>query len=219
MERPGANFSDRAYFQRAMYTRKFSIGDFVLSTRTTNIPAIHFSMPVLNDKGEIESVLAAQLDITYFTRIFAAAELPQGSTLTLLDQNNIVLFRHPDSAKYVGQTDRAMNPRLLLNGQTGIVYSGIGLDDVKRIYGLVRPESNDAGANELFIRVGVPESVAYAESNSALRRGAIVLALVTLFSLAIAWGIANRVLIRPTTAVLGRDCKRCPMRIPTASRS
>jgi len=201
-ERPGANFSDRAYFQRAMYTRKFSIGDFVLSTRTTNIPALHFSMPVLNEKGEIESVLAAQLDISYFGRMLEDAALPAGSTLTLLDQNNTVLYRFPDPAKYVGQTDRSQHPRLLLNGSTGIVYDGIGLDDVRRIYALVRPAATEAGTNELFIRVGVPEATAFAESNAALFRGSVLLVLVTLFSLAIAWIIANRVLIRPTNQLV-----------------
>jgi len=202
-ERPGANFSDRAYFQRAMYTRKFSIGDFVLSTRTTNIPAVHFSMPVLNEKGDVEAVLAAQLDVSYFSRIFEAAQLPKGSTLTLLDQNNTVLYRDPDPTKYVGQTDRSQHPRLLLNGETGIVYSGVGLDDVKRIYGLVRPSSGEAGSNELFIRVGVPESVAFAESNRALWRGGVILTLVTLFSLGIAWVIANRALISPVNQLVG----------------
>src|SRR4051812_39619068 len=47
------NLGDREYFQRAMATRAFAVGDYTVG-RTTDRPSIVFAQPVLGPSGQAE---------------------------------------------------------------------------------------------------------------------------------------------------------------------
>ena len=49
---PDVDVSDRAYFRRALETRQFAMGDYVIG-RTTGKPTVHFAHPVLDTQGTL----------------------------------------------------------------------------------------------------------------------------------------------------------------------
>lgn len=50
--------SDRPYYKRALEKKDFVFGDFAIS-RSTNLPVIHFAMPILNEQGEMKKLIIA----------------------------------------------------------------------------------------------------------------------------------------------------------------
>jgi signal transduction histidine kinase len=75
------------------------------------------------------------------------------------------------------------------------------MDGVRRLYAFTKfccPESGD-----LFLRIGIPRSVAFADANRMLIRNLIMLGVVALLALGIAWGGARVLVLKPVQALLG----------------
>jgi len=99
------NLSDQTYFQRAVETGKFSVGDFQVG-RITNQATINVAYPVVDDQGQIVEVIYAALDLTGLSAFAAKAQLPEGSFLFVLDRSGTVLVRRPDPGEWVGEARR-----------------------------------------------------------------------------------------------------------------
>ncbi len=97
------NISDRGYFQRAMQTRDFGIGDYQIG-RATLKSSINFGHAILDDHGNVLTVIFAALDLDWFNQLISTNELPPDSTMTVVDSRGTVLARYPNPEKWVGKT-------------------------------------------------------------------------------------------------------------------
>ncbi len=90
------NLADRSYFQRALASRAFSIGDFQIG-RITATATINFGYPVLGPSKQVEAVVFAALDLAWLDGSDYAPQmkLPQGATWTKIDGNGTILMRYP----------------------------------------------------------------------------------------------------------------------------
>src|SRR5262245_15623608 len=102
---------DRAYFRRAVETRKFAIGEYQIG-RITGKAAVNFGYPVLDDAGQVTAVVVVALDLDWLNDLAHEAELPSGTMLTVIDRNGTILSRYPDVGKWVG---KLMPESLVLN--------------------------------------------------------------------------------------------------------
>src|SRR5215510_5087371 len=93
---------DRAFFQRALETRDFAIGDYQVG-RITHKASVNFGYPVLDDAGHVGAVVFAALDLAWLNELASQAALPPGSMLTVIDRNGAILSRYPDDGKWVGK--------------------------------------------------------------------------------------------------------------------
>ncbi len=179
------SYADRAWFQRAVRTRDFVIGDYLIG-RITGKAAVTLAYPVLADSGQIQAIIAAGLDLAWLNQLIAAAPLPPGSSLTVLDRNGAILARQPEPEQWVGKSlpDAPIVAAILGTREAGVAES-TGLDGALSLYAFttlgVGPE---AGA---YVAVGIPISVAYAEANRMLARNLIGLGLVAVLALNAAW--------------------------------
>jgi signal transduction histidine kinase len=219
------NLGDRLYFQLAVETRQFAIGDCQIG-KITKKATLNVGYPALSSTGALRAVVYAALDLTWLKSMLTNSTLPQGSSLTVVDRNRVTLVRHPDPRnEYVGQVlpsgGGMMNRRprrfdtnappvpgewmrwrqatgLRTNESSGF---GRGRDGVERLYATTRL-GHTGEANAIRVTVGIPVSEAYAPANRTLRRNLLVVALVTIAAMAIAWYGGGLLVLRRIKALL-----------------
>jgi PAS domain S-box-containing protein len=198
------NLADRAYFQRAIATKSFAVGDFQIG-RITKKPSINFGYPIFDESGQINGVVFVALDLDWLNQFAAQAQLPSGSVLTVFDRAGIVLARYPDPQQWVGKplTEEPLvrQIRALLTIQPEGATESVGADNVQRLIAFTRLAGSPRG-QEVYVCIGVPSRVAYAEANRVLRRDLVALAAVTLIALVAAWTGSSLFVLRRIRPIL-----------------
>jgi signal transduction histidine kinase len=181
---------DRSYFQIARDTQKFAIGEYQVG-RLTAKPTLNMAHPIKDkESGTPLGVVFVALDLNWLNQMAARAELPEGSTLTVLDRNGTILVRYsiPESDQNwigVSLTNHASILKFL---KSGVEASGIssGLDGVKRLY-TSTPLSRSLGIADAHVIVGIPIQVAYSSANHTLIQNLIFLGVASVLALGAAW--------------------------------
>lgn len=184
---PRLDLSDRAYFKLARDTGKFAVGEYQIG-RITGRPTFNMAHPLLVN-GQFAGVVFAALDLKWLNQLAARADLPEGTTLTLIDRKGTILVRYqvPDPGKsWIGLT--ITNELFLKFLAEGTERTGPfrGLDRVKRLYAST-PLSRTAGLPDAKVFVGIPEQAAYAAAHRTMRLNLIFLGIVAGLALAAAW--------------------------------
>lgn len=188
------SLADRSYFRRAIETRGFAIGEHQVG-RLTEQKGLNFGYPVMDAVGNVQRVIFASLRSERLTEAARQVPLPPSSVVTILDRTGTILSRFPDEGEWVGKTVPDMSlVQNVLRVQEGTVTS-LGLDGVKRAYALSSIHDDTAAA--IFVAVGVPTEVLFANANRVLIRNLIVLTGSILVALCIASIFAERVFLRP----------------------
>lgn len=193
--------SDRLYFRRALASRAFSVGELQIG-HATGKPSINFAYPILDHKGEVRNVLFAALGLTFIHQRAAQAQLPPGSTLTLLDENGTVFVRYP-SDKLVGNQmrDAPIVEKILTRRAEGTAEE-IGLDGVPHLSAFVplayAPQNQTFG----YVLISIPKAIAYAPINKLLVRNLVALTLVILVAIAAVFIFGEFFILRPTNTLL-----------------
>ncbi|MCL4302209.1 MAG: GAF domain-containing protein [Anaerolineae bacterium] len=183
------NIADQAFFQRTLQTGAFTLSDYqdYQSEPISGKATLSFGYPVLSEAGQVEAVVFASLDLAWLNQLAAQAQLPEGSTFTVIDRNGTILVRYPDPGHWVGRTvpESPIVKIIRSEGDEGTVEA-VGVDGTQRQYAFtplqITPEERD-----VFVSVGIPTPLAFANANRVLTQNLIVLGLVTLLTLAAAW--------------------------------
>jgi signal transduction histidine kinase/HAMP domain-containing protein len=195
------NLSDRLYFQQALETRDFAVGEFQIG-RITGKASLNFGYPVLDERGRPTAVVFAALDLEWLNQLGRDAQLGAGTTLTMLDEDAKILARYPDPDRWVGQrVQEADLARAVLSGREGVTEVQ-GLDGVERFHGFT-PLPGAPGAGAVFVTAGIPKATILAGPNRKLQRDLAVLALIGALALAAAWAGGHLFLLRPMSALSG----------------
>lgn len=192
------NLSDRLYFQRALQTGKFAVGDLQIG-RVVRAPTLSFGQPVFDERGNLKRVLYASLKISRLSEVLRDIDLPPESTITVFDRVGGIVARYPDPATWVGQhlSDVPM-AKMTLTG-TNEVFEADGLDGVPRLYAVTT--ISEGQTPRLLVSVGIPVSILYAHANETLLRNAIILTVVAIIMLLIVRYFARRFLLQPMNAL------------------
>ena len=184
------NLANRSYFRRAKDSKDFAIGDYQIG-KVTNSGSVNFGYPILNRSGEVEGVIYAALDLTWLTHLAAEARLPEGASLSILDSQGTILARFPDPEKWAGQPvpDAPLFQLIQLGDRA--TQELIGVDGVKRLYAFAIL-SGKPQAGRLYVVVGIPKEIAFAQVNRTLHWNLAWLGVACLLAVATAWFIGNR---------------------------
>jgi nitrate/nitrite-specific signal transduction histidine kinase/type II secretory pathway pseudopilin PulG len=179
---------------RALETRDFAIGDFALGP-TSGKATLGFGYPIFDNAGQVQAILMVALDVDVLNQIAAQALLPPGATLMVNDIKGKVLVRYPNQELWVGKSaaDAPVVKAILARKGEGTVQA-LGEDNVPRLYAfapLTRVPTND-----VYVSVGIPSEVAFAEVNQVLTRNLITLGLVAALALGAAWFAGDWFLLR-----------------------
>ena len=189
-----ANLSDRAHLRRVLRTRELAIGEYQPGDGT-NKPSLPFGYPILDEKGNVARVVYAALDLTVLNKSIVVSELPAGGFIQILDRSGHVLGRYPEPEKWVGKSvfGSPLFTTILAREEGSVEMAAV--DGVPMLYAFTNIR-NGQQAN-LFVNVGVPTALAYAETKRILLLDLVILAVVAVSALLAAWVYANRYVLNP----------------------
>jgi two-component system, cell cycle sensor histidine kinase and response regulator CckA len=146
--------------------------------------------------------LYAPFSLDALAQGLANVDLPNGTTLTVVDREGVVLARHPANGAWVGlPLNESLSLLLPSNFQSLPPSQAYGLDGVDRFYASTPMRLTD-GTPFGHVLVGVPVEEALAPVEDDLRRHLIWLALVTMVALGAAWFGADVFVLRRVDALL-----------------
>ena len=193
---------DRTYFRRAIESRDFAVGEHQIG-RLTGTATVNFGYPIVDEAGGVQGVVFAALSLGWLNQYAAQAQLPAGATLTVIDRNATILVRYPEPERWVGQPaqDSPIVRTVLAQMGEGTAETA-GLDGVSRLYAFA-PLGGPSGNRDVYVSVGIPADVAFADANRTLARNLAALGLVGLLTLAAAWVGADLFVLRQMRTLVG----------------
>jgi len=203
---PERSVAQRGFFRATTTRQDFVVGEYRVIP-STRIAIVHASYPVLDKAGGLRGVVFAELDLTWLNNLPADANLPKGSTVTLIDRQRRVLLRYPEAEKYV---DQPVPPQPRPKGNFSDIPAPLprewtfrtkGLDGVSRLYAITilggRLEAKPA-----IITVGLPLSHAYALARLSLVRNLLLLSAAAALAMLAAWYGGDIFFLRQFRALL-----------------
>lgn len=175
------NVADLDWFKRSIQIRDFAVSD-VINSRVSGRTIFTFGYPIFDEKGSLQAVVGAGLGLEVLNSFTSRAQLPTGSTVTLIDGSGTVLARYPELSAGVGQTDTPLINTVLAQHGTGTAELP-GVDGVDRLYAFTYIRYSEQG---LYLTVGIPTSVAYGEIDRLMTWNLSLLGFITLAELVIA---------------------------------
>ena len=196
---PGGDFTDRAYFQRAIATRSFAVGDYQIG-RLTGRASINFGTPVLDRQGTLMGVAFAALDVKHLA-LDAQIAVPLNVSVTVTDHNGTILAtdagqtgrvgsRYPDAALYSAMKTLS----------AGVVQASDANGD-SRLYEVAAV----GGGNQpgLFVIASVALDAVVAPARRELLGVLLLFTLWAVLGMALARWMGNRTLVAPARRLLG----------------
>ena len=190
----GFNIAGREFFQQVLNKKGFVIGSFEIGSLTKR-PVLPLAYPAFNADGQVDRVVVASLALDWLNNLGPTIPLPDGASLLLVDSKGTILARYPNSGEWVGKSipEAPLIQRIISNPGEGTIQVA-GLDGVNRLNAFTPVAVGSQ--QDVFVNVGIPTSVAFAEVDRQLIRNLIGLVLVTLLALLAAWVFGDLFFLR-----------------------
>ncbi len=192
--------ADRSYFQQAVETGRFAVGDYQVG-RITGRQSMTFGYPVLDETGRVQAVLFAALDLKWLHRLPTQVKMPPDALVQVVDSEGTILGQHPDlrDVPADGKLRASLLGIIRQNGREGVTrYRDAGGPERLFAYAAL---NRGAGAPPLYVGVEVPTAVAFAESELVLWQNLTWLSVVGLVVLIATWLTAHEFILRPVHAL------------------
>ena|GEM_PF-1920886 len=191
-----ANYADRSWFQTILQTRSFTIGEYVVG-HLQRKPILPIAGPLLDDEGNLKAILTATINLDALNIPSKTNNLPHESVVTLFDRNGTVLMRQPADGFVGKRMPEAEIVRKALTAAEGVLEAR-GLDGEERLYAFKRLGRSGA----LYVTVGVPIDVAFAEGRRMMITQFSLLGVIALLAFFGAWRLGNRYIENPVKELL-----------------
>ena len=188
------NAADRPWFQRALQSEAFAMGDYALG-RASGRPTIHFARPFRNQDGVIAGVVEVGLSLQWLNDELARFAMPPGSIVTISDRNGIVLARSPGGMSFVG---KAMPPErhALIEGDGIRTFSSMpSLDQGRPMFVTASPPGADR--NGLMVSVELDEQTMFASVTQENRISLVLIVTGACLALLLTILMGSRLIQRP----------------------
>ena len=180
-----------SFFQRVKQTGRFAVGNLETSELDAE-PVLQFGCPIVDERGRFVRVLFASLKLSRLSDAINRHPLPPGGNVFVVDRIGNVLAHSSDPTNWVGKS--IANTSGIKPGTATVSQSNNG-NGVPQLIA-VAPVGEDESTG-LFVRVGIPLAVSFAQSNQALVRNLALLALVAIGVLFAARFYAKRYFLQP----------------------
>jgi signal transduction histidine kinase len=193
---------NQEWFQNALAKRAFAVGKY--SAATTTLPSeMIFACPLIGTDGQTSGVVFAELDVQFLYRFQSAIEkeLPEGSTITQVSDQGVVLTRYPEPDKWLGRSVAETPLFKVLSSQKEGFVTMEGLDGLKRFYAFF-PQHSSLRDQNVYLLLGISKSSLFSQANRLLIHNLLLLGLVTLLILLAAWFGGDLLVLRQVGAML-----------------
>lgn len=193
------NLADREHFKKAIRSKKFSVGEYIITRIGTSKSALPFALPVFDKKGRLKAVLTAVIKLDIFSHFYDMTELPEKSFIAITDSQGIRLFYYPSQIKTnpIGKPIRPKAWSIANKGGIDGLFVNEGSDGLRRIFAYQKVRLDNKSNPYLYIWAGIPEDYIIAPANKNLVRNLILMFSATAISLLIAWFIGQKTFIKP----------------------
>ena len=192
-----ANYADRSWFRPILQDRSFTIGEYLIG-RLVGKPILPAVGPILDDEGNLKAILLTGINLDALNILQKGKKLPEGSVVTVFDQRSVVLMRHP-AGDFVGKPMRDVEIfRKALSLKEGTIEAK-GADGKERLYAFA---SLGQVGGEIYVSVGIPAEVAFAEVRRMMITQFSVLGVIALLAFSGAWWLGNRYIENPIKRLL-----------------
>ncbi len=189
------NVSDRLYFQRALQTKGFVVGDFTVS-RAAGRPTLHLAMPIFDAAEQPVGVIYIGLDLLAISESVKSIPLSYNGSMAILDPNQVFLVRYPNPEHWIGR--RAAHGVVQLTLPAGSKEGTIeakGSDGIERIYSATRV--HEPGVGYLDVLVGFSKKEAYAPFRHQTRQQLVFMGVIAALAMAAAWALGSSAIVHP----------------------
>ncbi len=143
------------WFTKSVVDGSFYFGSYRLGL-VTGATEFSLSYPVKAD-GSVKGVLSATFNLSWFRSIAAGSQLPEGTTLTVLDSSGKIMAMYPDAGDWIGRSVGRSKAVEMMQSSNDGMFRAVGLDGEKRLFGFTTMTGQ--GTN-LRLMVGIPEKLA-----------------------------------------------------------
>jgi two-component sensor histidine kinase len=184
--------ADRPYFQQALRTGKFVVGEYTIG-RVTKEKILPLALPLKDDQGKTAGVVFGALRLGWLSQRLSERKFGRNSALTVTDRNGTILARVPYQPEYVGT--KILGQYLqYVNAPAPTTLKARGRDGIERVFGIYPVGTV---ADGLFISAGISVDDAY----GPIRRITWISAVAAFFSLflsfLLAWLTSTELIRRP----------------------
>lgn len=198
---PPIDFSNRAWFRRAIASKEFAIGDYLVG-HLTGIPSLGVGLPITDGTGQIQKVLYVTIDLTWLQASLAKLDLPPSAAVSLVDNTGTLVARYPTLPDE--QSGRLAAAPTATGSCHGFTES-LDLDGIERLSAIV--PLLEADGTCAHVRVGIAKKAIIAPVERQFLRNMAILLAIALLSFAIAWFGADALILR-RMAALTRAARR-----------
>jgi two-component sensor histidine kinase len=193
--KPGTDFGDRDYVQRALVTDDLVVGEYTVA-RVSHRAILPMAV-ALKRGTETIGILATGVRLEWLQDRIRERGLSPGGSLTISDRKGVILARNPEPEKFVGTRIPDQYQPLLSAEQPGTIEL-FSQDGTKRIMGYT-PVSD---ANPLYVSTGLSESVAFGPIDRASLTGLIMMAIGAALAFSAAFYVGNRFILNPINHIV-----------------
>lgn len=181
---------DRVYQRRAVAEGTFVMGTYARGNASRR-DSLHFAQALPDAEGRTVGVLAVAVDLGWLDGYLRRNLRLPSTSVTVADQDGIILVRYPDGNGWVGKPVPPDRQRIVMSRGEGVRVD-FGIDGRERILANAKP---GGAASSAWVTVGRDREVAFADVDAATRRGVVLIVLGAVLALAAAL-LAGRVFIR-----------------------
>jgi diguanylate cyclase (GGDEF)-like protein len=187
------NVTDRPWFDRAVRTRAFAVGEPEVEAggrRTVLVAAYPLAYPA----GGTQAVVFAALDLDGLGQLVGAAGLPVGWSVAVSDESGAVFARYPEPGRWLGQPlpEASVVTAVRARQDEGTVEVA-GSDGDRRFHAFAPLRGTTRRA---YVSVTVPRVAAFADADRMLTRNLGGLGVVTVLALLAAWFGSDWIVLR-----------------------
>ena len=192
-----SNFSNQKHVAETIKTHTFAAGEYLIG-RLSSEPVIAFAHPVLDQRGELASILTTSLKLNRYENLFKSSSLPEKSTLSVTDHRGVRLLYYPASpTNAVGAPLSSGATEAFFGTQEEGLALLTALDGVRGYYAFKQLRLAPRGLPYMVIAIGIPETQILEKADRLTQKYLLWLAVAAGFSLTLAWltgkyGITNR---------------------------
>jgi signal transduction histidine kinase len=175
---------DPAFLRDVVVTGKTLISP-MLGEAGDPVHAIVLGYPIVRN-NTVVGALGLSVHLEALERVLKSIPLPEGSVVTLTDENSVVVARSLEASQYVGRSaapgGRARNP---FEVPSSAILTGV--DGVERVFG-----NSVVERGPWLASVGIPTSVAMARTWPIYQRNFGIAVAATAIIIALTWVFARR---------------------------
>ncbi|MGD9733229.1 MAG: ATP-binding protein [Desulfamplus sp.] len=200
------NISDRSWFKKVQETKKFVIGDFIMS-RTSKKASLPFAYPILDDDGNFKMAVGAAFDLSYYNKILNNIDLMPDSITIVIDKNKNILYLSDDSQPDKSKSDSLIGQPLdkirgfSVPDESKGVFTVKDIDKTKRIYWFERLNIGESD-NEISLLIGFSKKAIFSKADKLMLINIAALSLAALISFGFGWLFGEQAIVKPINLLI-----------------